>query len=117
MDEIEGVVNEEPVPRILPPSVAAYHRVVVHPVALRETVPVPHRLPGVEDGVEGLLRTVMGVPAPDPDPTVDGEVPRTRIRYCEPLPVPIRTRQLIGDEDPVPIITVPERKEPEEFES
>jgi len=117
VDEIDGVVKEEPVPRTLPPSVDAYQRVVVQPDALKATVPVPQRLPAVVPGLVGLDRTVIGVPALEPEPTVEGEVPKTRIRYCVPAPVPMRTRQLIGDAEPVPIITVPERKEPVEFES
>jgi hypothetical protein len=61
VDDIEGVVKEALVPRILPPSVAPYHRVVVQPDELRLTVPDPQRLPAVVPGFVGLFLTVMGV--------------------------------------------------------
>lgn len=112
VDEMEGEVNAAPVPRRLPPSEAEYQRVVLQPDDERFTVPVPQRLPPVVEGEEGLLRMVIGVPAGEPEPMTAGLVERTRIRYCDPAAVPIRTRQLMGDEDPVPMITVPDRNEP-----
>lgn len=114
---MEGVVKLAPVPRSVPLSVAEYQRVVVQPVEERLTVPVPQRLPPVVEGALGLLRMVIGVAADVPDPVMDGLVEITRIRYWVPAAVPIRTKQLMGDDVPVPIITVPERKEPVGLES
>lgn len=114
---MEGVVKAAPVPKRLPPSEAEYQRVVLQPDEERFTVPVPQRLPPVVEGEEGLLRTVIGVPAGEPEPITDGLVERTRIRYCVPAAVPIRTRQLMGEDEPVPMITVPERNDPVAFES
>jgi hypothetical protein len=54
--EIEGVVHEAPVPTWVPANCALYQTTVVHPEAVRVTVPVLHREAPV----------VVGAAGPDP---------------------------------------------------
>lgn len=61
VEEIEGVVNVEPVPKLEPPEEAAYQFKVADPLeetAAKETVPASHRLPGVDDEMVGTVFTV-----------------------------------------------------------
>lgn len=55
VDEIEGVVKLVPVPKLVPPVEAAYQLIVpALEVALKFTVPVPHRLPSVVAVIVGM---------------------------------------------------------------
>ena len=64
MLEILGVVNEMPVPREDPPVEAAYQLIMPElAVAPKVTVPVPQRLPGVVDVIDGGGFTVIVVVA------------------------------------------------------
>ena len=55
----EGVVNEVPVPRLVPPVAAAYQLIVpAEAVAPRFTVPVPQTDPGVVPVIVGTAFTV-----------------------------------------------------------
>ncbi len=64
MEEILGVVNEVPVPREDPPVELAYQLIMPElDVAPSVTVPVPHRLPGVVDVIDGGGFTVIVVVA------------------------------------------------------
>ena len=59
---MDGVVNEEPVPKIAPPLDAAYQlsEFAFPPsVAPNVTVPVPHRDAAVVDATDGLLTTTL----------------------------------------------------------
>ena len=57
--EIEGVVNEFPVPKEVPPVEAAYQLTVpADGVAPRVTVPVPQREPAVVPVMVGVVVTV-----------------------------------------------------------
>lgn len=59
MVEILGVVNELPVPKLLPPVLAAYHVYVpAQPLADKLTVPAPQRLPPVVVGADGIVLIV-----------------------------------------------------------
>ena len=52
---MDGVVNDVPVPRLVPPVAAAYQFIVpAEAVAPRVTVPVPHVLPGVVPVIVGI---------------------------------------------------------------
>ena len=54
-----GVVNDIPVPKLVPPVAAAYQlRVPALAVALKVTVPVPQRLAGVVAVMVGIVFTV-----------------------------------------------------------
>ena len=56
LDEILGVVNVVPDPRIPPPLDAAYQfNVPALALAPKLTVPLPHRLPGVVKVTVGVL--------------------------------------------------------------
>ena len=55
-EEIEGVVNEVPVPNEEPPVAAAYQLMVPAVAAApRSTVPVPQLLAGVTELISGVL--------------------------------------------------------------
>ena len=57
---IDGEVNEVPDPSAVPPVAAENQEIVpVEAVALRDTVPVPHLLPGVVPVIEGVWLIVM----------------------------------------------------------
>lgn len=64
VEEIEGVVNEVPVPKLVPP-LAALYQLMVPALALapKVTVPAPHRSPGVVVRIVGIVLTeaVTGV--------------------------------------------------------
>ena len=57
MEEIEGVVNAEPVPKLEPPEETAYQFKVADPseeTAANETVPASQRLLEVEEDIVGI---------------------------------------------------------------
>jgi hypothetical protein len=56
---ILGVVKFWPVNKRVPPVAASYHLYVVHPVALKLTVPVPHLEAGTPVGADGIGLTVI----------------------------------------------------------
>ena len=56
--EIEGVVNDNPVPKSVPPVDAEYQFTVVDEVAVRVTVLVPHRLIFEATGEDGIEFTI-----------------------------------------------------------
>ena len=59
VEEIEGVVNEVPVPNEVPPVDAAYQLIVpAEAAAPRATVPVLQRLAGVVAVIVGMVFTV-----------------------------------------------------------
>jgi hypothetical protein len=54
-----GVVNDVPVPKLVPPVAAAYQLIVpALAVALKFTVPAPQRLAGADDVMVGIAFTV-----------------------------------------------------------
>lgn len=64
VDESEGVVKLVPVPKLDPPLEVAYQLMVpALEVALKLTIPVPHRLPSVVAVIVGiaLIVAVTGV--------------------------------------------------------
>ena len=56
--DILGVVNEVPLPRLVPPVGTSYQLIVPPLVAPRVTVPASHREPGVVPVMEGAVATV-----------------------------------------------------------
>ena len=61
VQEIEGVVNRDPVPKLDPPEAAAYQFKVADPfeeIADNETVPASQRLPAEEEEMVGTELTV-----------------------------------------------------------
>ncbi len=61
VEEIEGVVNDVPVPKLDPPEEAAYQLRVAVPleaVAPKLKVPAPQREAGVEEAMVGTALTV-----------------------------------------------------------
>ena len=59
LTDIEGVVNDVPVPRLVPPVAAAYQLMIpAEAVAPRVAVPVPQMLAGVVAVIAGALFTV-----------------------------------------------------------
>ncbi len=62
---MDGVVNDPPEPKLLPP-VSTLYQLMVAPVvaeALKFTVPVPHLLPPVVPVILGLVKMVNVPPA------------------------------------------------------
>jgi hypothetical protein len=55
VEEIEGVVNEVPVPKEDPPVDAAYQLIVPELAAPSTTVPEPQRLPFVTEEIVGIV--------------------------------------------------------------
>ena len=67
VDEIEGVVNEVPVPSNAPPVAAAYQLMVpADAAAERVTVPVPQRLAGVDAVMVGIALIVAVIEVLEP---------------------------------------------------
>ena len=59
MAKRNGVLNEVPVPNTVPPTDTLYHlSVPALAVALRLTIPFPHRCPGTVDVTDGIAVTV-----------------------------------------------------------
>ncbi len=113
---MEGVVRPAELPTRVPPELAVYHRVVEHPEEDRDTVPVPHLEPPVAVGLAGLDNTVNW-PVVVAVPLTAGFEETTRILYTLELVTEIGTVTEIGDEDPEPIIVVPDPNEPDAVES
>jgi hypothetical protein len=113
---MEGVVSPAELPTRVPPVLAVYHRVVEHPEEDRDTVPVPHLEPPVAVGLVGLDKTINWPVVVD-DPLTEGFEETTRILYTLELVTVIGTVTEIGDEDPDPIIVVPDPNEPEAVDS
>jgi hypothetical protein len=59
VDDIDGVANVVPDPKLAPPDAAAYQLIVpADAVAARVTAPVPQTLPGVVPVIVGTALTV-----------------------------------------------------------
>ena len=72
---MDGVVNELPVPKELPPVLAAYQLMLPDDaVAFKVTVPVPHLEAGVVLATVGTVLTVANTAVLDADTHPSGEV-------------------------------------------